>query len=43
MEESQAANGHDKPDRIPEGISPFGLQPSAQMTAGVFICAAADR
>ena len=43
MEESRPANGHDESDRIPDGLLHSGLQPSAQMTAGVFIFAATDR
>jgi len=43
MEESLPANGHDESDRIPDGLLHSGLQPSAQMTAVLFICAAADR
>ena len=43
MEESRTANGHDESDRIPDGLLHSGLQPSAQMTAGVFICATTDR
>ena len=43
MEESLPANGHDESDRIPDRLLHSELQPSAQMTAGVFICATADR